>query len=447
MKLNVKDYGAVGDGFTNDTQALQNAVDACSSCEGTLVINPGVYLTGTIILKSNIRIIIEKGAMLLGSSDFNSYKGDIRPFVDAVNQERGRCLIFGENLENVTIEGFGGVNGRGAAFDESHPEHKRRPFLFRFYGCKDINISDIQVLNSPAWCIHLQDCENVRLSGLKIFSRVNHNNDGIDIDGCSHITIENCTVDTGDDGICLKATGKRPCEHIKVESCIISSRWAAFKIGTESYGDFKDIKFMNSRIYDTQGCGIKIVPVDGANVEDVLISNISMNNCTGPIFIASGDRLRTYYRENEKKQSGKIKSITIKDIKGDIVDAEGFYWNPGEMKGFVTHNGIWGDGKGGIVVSGTTKHKIEDVILEDIDIALPGGGTKKDTEKTEIIEMEDNYPEFHVFGVLPSSAFFLRHVNNIVLKNINLKFKSPEFRQPIFAIDVDGLKIKSVESM
>jgi polygalacturonase len=444
MIIDVKQYGALGDGIVLDTKGIQRAIDYCSDIGGEVVFSPGIYLTGTIILKSNVTVNIQKGAVVLGSTDFKDYKSDIRPFVDAVGQERGRCIFFGDNAHNVAIKGEGIINGRGEAFGENHPEHKRRPFLFRFVECRNLTVQNISIRNSPAWCMHFLDCEDVSVKGISIISRVNHNNDGMDIDSCRNFVIEDSFVDTGDDGICLKSTVNKSCSNIVVKNCVISSRWAGLKIGTESYGDFKDISVLDCRIYDTEGCAIKLVPVDGANLENLVIRNITMINCTGPIFIALGERLKTYFEGDKPREIGSIKNVTIKGIKADVKDAEGFKWNPGELKGFITHDGIWGNGKAVITLSGIPSKKIENIVLEDLDLILPGGGSKEDGERTEIIEMGENYPEFHVFGTLPAYGIFIRHADGVKISNIKLRVKEKDERAPIVYQDAHNINISEV---
>jgi polygalacturonase len=434
--ITVKQFGAAGDGFHLDTAAIQKAIDYSSSHGVEAVIEPGLYLISTLVIKSHAVIRIDKGAVLLGSDNLSDYKSDIRLFVDAVNQERGRCLIYGEEAENVKIYGEGTINGRGGAFHDAHPEQGKRPFLCRFVDCKNVVLDGVEIKNSAAWCLHLLDCEDVELTNLTISSRINHNNDGIDIDSCRRVLVEHCDIDTGDDGICLKATIRKVCSDIVVRSCMITSRWAAFKIGTESYGDFQNILFENCTIYDTEGCGIKIVPVDGASVENVTIRNITMMNTTGPIFIAVGERLRTYFEGDEPREAGVIRHVHISNIKADVVDAEGFAWDPGPHSGFVTNDGIWGNGKGGVVISGLPTSKLQNITLEQLNLTLPGGVQEYHKSASDVIEMGANYPEFHVFGVLPSYGLFLRHIEGLQLNHINIQLKNEDCREEMVCVDV-----------
>lgn len=436
--VSVQQFGVFGDGLRLDTEVIQQAIDHTSHNRQELVFGRGLYLTGTLVLRSHTRIKLEQGAVLLGSADFADYMSDIHSFVDAVNQERGRCLIYGDHVEDVKIYGEGTINGRGGIFGDDHPEHKRRPFLCRFVGCKDLELEGIQVINSAAWCTHFLDCENVRVSGITIRSRVNHNNDGMDIDCCRGFLVENCMIDTGDDGICLKATMNKPCRDIHVRNCTITSRWAAFKIGTESYGDFGNVVFEDSSIFDTEGCGIKIVPVDGAHLTDVRIENITMTRTTGPVFIALGERLRTYFKGDSPRPVGSMRNITIRGLKADVVDADGFAWDPGPYPGFVTHDGIWGNGKGGVVVSGIPSSRMENVTLQDWELQLPGGVSQYDRDPADIIEMGANYPEFHVFGRLPGYGMFLRHIDGLTVDHIRIGLKEKDCRPETVEVDVLG---------
>lgn len=424
----IKHYGVTANGLTVETAAIQNAIDLVAKEGGGILMFPsGFYQTGTLVLRSKVHLHFEKGATLLGSRNFADYKSDIKMFVDAVENERGRCLIFAENIEDFSLSGEGVIDGRGAAFPESHPQFLQRPFLLRAVSCKNFVIKDLTFKNSAAWNLHFLGCEGGEVSGVKIISRVNHNNDGIDIDSCQNFKITDCFVDTGDDGICLKSTIPRGCENINVTGCTVSSRWAAFKIGTESMGDFKSISVRDCTFFDTEGCGIKIVPVDGAQVEDVTISDIRMINTTGPIFIANGSRMRTYFNGDKSANLlSQIRRVTIKNVNIEAVDAEGFLLN-GEM---------WGNARACVVISGTPEHSLEEIVLENIVLSMPGGGTALEASKSDIPEMGKRYPEFHNFGVLPASGFFIRHADKVELRNCRVSLRAPDARELIKCVDV-----------
>lgn len=400
------------------TKELQELFDTCAREGREAVIPAGTYVCGTLFLRDNLTVRLEKGAMILGSRDFEDYSNDVNLFIDGVGGERGRALVYGEGVKNVRIYGEGVINGRGRAFPSYHPHFNERPFLLRLRECENVTVEGITLLDSACWNFHIMNCDHVTVRSITVRSRANGNNDGIDIDASRHCLIEDCTVDTGDDAICFKATVNRPCAHNTVRRCTLSSNWAAIKMGTESVGDFEDIEIKDLYIYDTNGCAIKIEPVDGANARNIRIENINFDNCTGPIFIANGDRLRRY-NEHFREEGGEINGVTIRSLHGVCINDMGV-----------------GSGKPGdehqakvmscIVVSGTKEKPVKNLTLADFDVQM--AGACKEYAPREIPEMGKRYPEYHVFGTLPAWGVYTRHTVNMQEENINLTAREEDVR-------------------
>lgn len=420
----VTDYGAVGDGRQLDSGAIQKAIDACAEAGGgTVLLTAGVYRCGTIVFKSNVILYLDAGAKILGSDDLADYSEDVQMFVDAVGHKRGRCLIYANNVKQIGITGTGVIDGNGEAFLDSDPRYKERPFLLRMVDCQGVHVETVSLTNSAAWVSHYLQCSHIRISGVTIQSRVNENNDGIDIDSCQDVRISDCSIDTGDDSICLKTTTSRPCRNIVVSNCVISSGCGAIKLGTESVGDMNNIVVSNCAIYETGMCGIKIISMDGSVIENVVMSNITMYNVTGPIFIRLGNRGRTYFDTDSQRPAGKIKNVSVSNIEA-LVKAD-------------TKD------RSGMLLTGIEGHCIEDLTLQNIAVTYPGGGTKEDINRS-VPEQTSEYPEHHFFGVLPSYGMYLRHIRNIHLSNIRLNNCEPDLRPAVSCEDVTGLTIDRV---
>lgn len=415
---NIKEYGVIADAQTIQTTAVQSAIDDCAKNGKTLVFEKGKYICGTLTLRDNSHIVLEEGAVIFGSEDTRDYPENEVSFVDAVGRKRGECLVLIAKVNNVIIEGSGVICGNGAVFQGERDEV--RPFLMRVVEAENVKLKGISLTDAGAWCLHINKSSHVDIDGIKIHSDVNANNDGIDIDSSSYISIKNCDIVSGDDGICIKATTLLPCEYIDVSDCRVSSNWGCFKIGTESVGDVSHVKVQNCLFYDNIGGGIKIVPTDGMNLSDVYISDIEMKNATGPIFVGLGERLRRYAGIGRDTLST-IKDVTIRNIKADVYRApeRGLYL--GE---------VWGDSIGGIIISGTEKNPIENLTLENIEVSLPGGVTKY--EEHEVKPIGERYPEFHVLDPVPAKGIYARYTNNSVFKNISLTFKEDDVREVIF---------------
>ena len=279
--FNIDDFGAKGDSITLNTVAIQQAIDQCSrSGGGTVVISKGIYISGTILLKSDVTLHILKAAKLVGSSNPAHYQ-NIDPFIDATGQQRGKCLVGAVGANNIAITGGGTIDGVGEQFkpgpinnllkdsysaDDIKKLVANRPFLVRLVKCTNIKIADVHLRQPAAWTLHLFQCKKASISKLNIYSHANQNNDGIDIDLSEDIVVNDCDIDTGDDAICFKTTSLMPCNNISVRHCRLKSEWGAIKIGTEFMGDFTNISVKKCLVYDTRGGGIKILSVDGANI-------------------------------------------------------------------------------------------------------------------------------------------------------------------------------------
>jgi len=244
--FNVKDYGAVGDGLAMDTEAVQKTIDACHTDGGGIVRVPsGDFQIGTIWLRSNITLSLDHGASLLGSLDIADYKTE-----GLSNPREGgpHCLIYAEKARNIVIEGLGVIDGRGT------PEHfprirsggretSTRPRLIRMVNCSQLTFSGVTYKLPAFWGLHLIDCRNLHFNAVTIRFRNNgYNNDGLDLDGCENVLIENCEIDAGDDAICLKSS-LNPCRNIVVRNCKVSSNTAPLKFGTSSRGPYMWVPF------------------------------------------------------------------------------------------------------------------------------------------------------------------------------------------------------------
>jgi hypothetical protein len=255
-----------------------------------------------------------------------------------------------------------------------------------------------------------------------IRSRVNSNNDGIDIDSCRRVRITDCDIDTGDDAICIKATRAQASEDIVVTACRLSSDWGALKLGTESAGDFRNIIFSNIVIRDTNGGGLKLISMDGCQMENVLVENILMDNVSGPIFIRLGARLRRYFEDQPQRPVGSINGISIRNIRIKV-------WEEGFLL-YGTH-----PRKAGIIVSGIPGHCVQDVTFENIHVSFPGN---EKPSGQPVPEQEAEYPEFPVFHPLPSWALYLRHVRGILFRDCSFSTREPDQRPPVCLEDVEG---------
>jgi hypothetical protein len=423
--VSVKDFGATGDGTTLDTAALQKAIDEATNTGGGKVIVPtGKYLSGTIVLKDNVTLHLEQGAEIIGTTDLSQYK-NLDPFKEGLGAEVGTAFVVAIDAKNVAIEGKGTLNGNGKAVADAKGFKGEgwgfRPMLLRLVRCNNVRISDVTFRDSASWTTNYFQCKNVRVENVKIDSHVAAHNDGINIDSCEDFTITNCDVDSGDDAIVLKSTSLKPCKNITATGCKLKSRQGAIKLGTESVGGFENIRVSNCAIRDTRNGGIKVLCVDGGTLQDVIISDITMDNVRTPIFVRLGARMKVFREGEGRKEPGVIRKVTIRNVKAKA-DPESQIMPPT-----------------GVFITGIPDHRIENLTLENIDIHLAGGGTREHA-RAVVDQKPDTYPEINRFGkTLPAWGFFARHVDGLTLKNVKLTLDAADLRPALVAQDVQHL--------
>lgn len=432
--LDVRDFGAIGDSLRVNTVAIQKAIDFANTRGGGVVeVNNGIYISGTLLLKDNVTLLINEDAKLVGSSNPRDYQS-IDTFVDATGQERGTCLIGAKGATNIGITGKGVIDGNGTAFKYDKLQAKakelgiskkdmkklgaNRPFLLRFVKSTEIRLKDIHLRQPAAWTCHFYQSNSIEVDNVDIFSHAHQNNDGIDMDSSHDIIIKNCNIDAGDDAICFKTTSPKSTYNIKVSDCTLKSEWGAIKFGTESMGDFYDIDISNCKIHDTRGGGIKILSVDGANIKDISISDIEMDKVDMPIFVRLGERLRTY-RKAPKQDVGSINKVLIRNVTATTQD--------------LTTSRV--KYPSGIFITGTPNHKVGGITLENIKISLPGGG--KALGLTEVEEAVDKYPEFSFFKTLPAYGLFGRHIDSLKTQDITFDIIASDEREERVLQDVE----------
>jgi polygalacturonase len=437
QQYNIVNSGAIGDGKTDNTSSIQKAIDSCAVTGGQVYVPKGVFLTGTIILKSNVTLHVAAGATLLGQQEakFYPFQNSGIPFYG--EDWAKQALIYCKNQTNVGIEGKGTIDGQGAAFQTStlkKPDrYKNRPYLLWFAGCENVSVTGVQLRNSAFWMQHYLGCKRVRIDGISVWNHSNKNNDLMDIDGCSFVTISNVIGDADDDGITIKSTSPLVSEYITITNCILSSHCNAIKFGTESVGGFRNITISNcvikpsaqlTTIYGKPAgiSGLSMEIVDGGIMENITIDNLAIDGAEVPIFVRLGNRARKHVASAPTPGLGVLRNISIANV-------------------VATRAGITG-----CSISGISKAPVENVTLSNITMELEGGGKAADASRT-IEELEDLYPEASMFGQLPAAGFYIRHAKGIKLSDIQLHYKTPEQRPAFFVSDVDGFSILNINSV
>jgi polygalacturonase len=429
---NVKAFGAIGDGATKDTQALQQAIDTAERAGGgTVYFPPGTYLSGTLFLKSNVTLHLEAGATLLGSTDIADYPPNLPGLWSYTRTYAVHSLLYGENLHHIAIVGRGTIDGNGAAdaFNTTRADHryKRRPYIIRFATCRNVRVEGITLRNSAMWVQHYLGCDTVVIRDLDVFSHCNRNNDMLNIDSCRNVHVSGCIGDTSDDAIVLKSTTGRICENVTITNCIVSSHSNGFKCGTESNGGFRNITITNCVVRpsrekavrsgrDEGYAAVALEIMDGGILDRVTVSNIVVEGTKSPIFMRLGNRARKYKEDMPTPGIGTFRNVVISNLVAT------------------------GASSIGCPIAGLKGHPLENVTLSNIKITCAGGGTLEDAGR-EIPELADQYPECTMFGTLPAYGFYVRHVDGLTLENIDIRCTEPDRRSALVCDDVRNLSV------
>ncbi len=452
QSFNVETFGTVADGITDNCKAIQAAIDTCSKSGGGKVIVPaGVYLISTIYLKNNVNLYLEKGAKLIGAmapeaypNNNVAYKNYASHFQDGKSRPN-KALLFAEGMYNISLTGNGSIDGSGdskAFIFGDELDNNLRPYLILFIDCKKVLVQDVTLLNSAYWLQNYLGCDGLHIKGIKVFSHANHNVDGMDIDS-RNVLIEDCEIDSDDDGICLKSHDRnRFCENVVVRNCTVRTNCNGIKFGTSSIGGFRNIDVSNcvvskapiSPVWHWQEkrraielpitaiSGIALETIDGGTIENVKIANIIIRDCQTPIFIMIGNRGRKQIQESTTSPVGSIKNIIIENITA------------------TSHS------KMSSSITAFPGYYVEDIQLNNIYFNEMGGGTMEET-KNVLKENPGAYPENHMYGdIYPSSGFFIRHAKNIIINNISFSVRNADARPAVFMEDVEAITINMMKT-
>ncbi len=450
-RYDVKQFGAIADGVTLCSEAVQKAVDFCHAQGGGIVVfDGGRYVLSTIFLKSNVHIEIAEDTEILGSLNFYDYaqqeKIEYPIYQDASHTYFDLSMFVGRNCENISITGKGKIDMRsvwdvdgvrGAAIKH------RGPKCIALKECKNIQISGLEIVNVTDLGVYFAGCENVDVFGLKMRVYI----DGISPDNSKNVRIYDCDVEAGDDSIVFKSSYTLNrldiCKDIKVWNCRLKSRCTAVKFGTETNGGFENIEIENIDIRETRITGIAIESVDGAVVDGIHIKNVTMKNVNAPLFIHIGKRMRG----PAGRQLGVIRNVTIENLTADgpYEPYECVAWNYFSFCDNDTYQYPWvfgvaesfDDTKAGNTAEsdwqmtsnmcGLPGHPLQNITLRNVHLKLDGGVK---TYNRNVPEEAQDYPEVYVYGrILPAKGIYFRHIEGLTLDNVTVETYRADARE------------------
>jgi polygalacturonase len=433
---NVRAMGATGDGKTVDTPPINKAIETAARAGGGTVLFPaGTYLCFSIHLKSNVALYLERGATILaaetgqgGNYDAAEPNPEAGLYEDFGHRHWHNALLWGVGLENISILGPGLLWGKGLTRGHGQENPGVGDKAISLKNCHNVTLRDVSILKGGHFAILATGVDNFTVDNVIIDT----DRDGIDIDCCHNVHVSNMTVNSPwDDGICPKSSYAlgypRATENVTITNCFVTGGYelgtvldgtfkrfppgqrrfptGRIKFGTESNGGFKNITISNCVFDHCRGFALETV--DGALLEDVSISNITMRDIADlPIFMRLGSRMRG----PEGRPIGKLRRVNISNVVASNTDGQ--YCS---------------------ILSGIPGHEIEDVRLSDIIILSQGGGTQADAA-IKPPEKENGYPEPTMFGPMPAYGFYIRHVKGIQVSNVEVRTMKEDAR-PAFILD------------
>lgn len=440
--LDPRSLGAKADGTSNDTAALQAAIDQAASTGQVVLLHGGTYVTGTVFLKSNVTIEIQASAVWEAIPDLEHF-----PFIDPAVPSRmdsvaWRAFLYAANEENIHLRGDGEIHGRG-----DHPVFKedlkgndpRRPYGLHFVNCRNVSVEGLRLRNSAFWMQRYLNCEGLTLRGLTVWNHAEtRNNDGCDIDGCRDVVVSDCRIDSTDDALCLKSEGAQICENIAITNCVLSSFASPLKFGTGSVGGFRQIAVSNlvirpsqcpdcHHVFNAMGglSGIDIGCVDGGFFEQVTISNIAMRGVETVIFMKLGERLNTNLHRgpfpgSPEATPGHLRHVKISHITAD--DA----------------------GPYPCIIVGYEGNPIQDISLTDVTIQM--GHAAVEQPAWELDLGPKVYPVNRNIGsLMPAYGLYAAHVTGLRLRDLVLRPATGDPRPAIGLQNTHSVRMEGLD--
>ena len=441
---NIRDFGAKGDGKTLDTAAIQAAIDACNKDKGGTVLLPaGDFLCGTIELRSNVILHLSAQGRLLGSPRREDYSAG----KNVPGGNGNIVFVYAANAENVSIEGKGTIDGSGAAFyngkgDNTGPGQNGvggnfdRPHLLIFYQCTRLFLRNAFFTQSAYHCCRILKCKQVQIDSIRIYNRVNKNNDGFHFNDSQYVHMINCDVQCQDDACALFGSNK----FVTVTNCSFSTRWSIFRFGG---GESQNIAVSNCLIYDTYGCPVKI-SAGRTSIENFTFSNIIMKNVTGPIGIGfSGPSNNNNSNNTTNTAKPYIRNIVFNGIRATT------------LKQPINHPDIpfdvhvyEGEKNSCITLNAMGDYYLEDISLTDIHVKFAGGGTAEQAAKRDVPNVASEY--FGVWdkapGGPPAYGLYARNVKGLMLQNIRFEYEEEDLRPAIIFDNVQDASVTGLSA-
>ena len=414
----------------NATGAIQRAINLAAEHGGVVRLRRGDYVSGTLVLRSNVCLEVCAEARLLGSTDLSDYPEHHarRLTVQDTSMGMHQSLLFAEGCEDICLRGPGVIDGRGDPRNfpgrETAQGTPGRPFLIRMIDCKKVHVTGLTLKNAACWMQNYLNCESLLIEGVTVRNHANYNNDGFDIDGCRDVILRHCRVSSGDDALCFKGAAQRALARVLVEDCDFYSACNAVKVGTDTQGDFRQVLIRNCRIgglsEDPSGLkhpcadsGVSLEMVDGGTLEDFWLTGLHITRAWSPFFIRLENRGRVRPMD-PPPGPGTLRRVLFSDVRGE------------------------GNGPRGSYVLGIPEKPVGEIAFSNVRLRqYPWEGEMPDAKNYP--DFRGAYPDAHMIdpvGPSPAFALWARHALSVSLLDYQVLTEGPDPRPALLDEDV-----------
>ncbi|MEY2485329.1 MAG: hypothetical protein QOH39_977 [Verrucomicrobiota bacterium] len=425
--FDVHDYGATGNGTTNDTAAIQNAINACTGTGGSVLLTAGTYLTGTLYLKSNMTFFIDYSASLNCTGNGDDYPKQNPPTTNNQLLNCRRALLYAVSVTNLKIDGGGtiygaGDNGQtgGVSWTDGNLKEAERPITIWAVDSDHVTIQNIYVRLSAMWTIVPMETDYLLVKNVLLNVDLSPTRDGIDPVDCHHAVIQDCTVYTGDDSFCPKTGIRRGVDDLLIKDCFTAHTGAnSYKFGTASYGGFSNVLIQDCYAKNAQFAAMVVMSRNGADVSNINFSRLEFSNCGEAFFVFLGQQ--PGHPVGDVDKLGSIDNVHFTDILGTTGST---------VASLIT----------GQIYNGTT-YSISNLFFTNCNVTFHGGHTGGVPGNPP--EWDSNqYPEANLFGDLPAYGYYMRHVNGITFTTCSTGLANSDTRPATATNDVANLKTR-----
>lgn len=431
-EFNVRDYGAVGNGSTNDDDAIDRAINAASAAPGGVVVFPsGTYRSRTIHLKSNITLRLDSGATIKAASsgmdapESNSYDS----YQDYGHSHFHNALMWGTGLTNVTITGAGTIDGDHNLIT-GNPSSGQADKALSITECSNLTLSGVTFKHGGHFAALINGCHDIVIDNLKTINDSEGVRDGINLINSWNVTVTNSRIEASDDALVFKsdfALGHTyTTQNVRVsDTTVYSHENNALQFGSETCGNFRDLRFDRITVLGAGKAGIGIVSMDGAIIEDVHYTDVTLTKTTTPIFMKIGERKRC----PGSPPAGRIRNIHLTNVTGSNLTAP-------------EPSGTTGGSELTSTITGTPAVDIgPDLVFNGVNLKVPGGHPASDATRVPG-EFLTTYPP-RDYGTRPAYGYWARHVQGLTI-NGELRFDSNDNRPAVITDDGSSVNLNLV---